>query len=132
MVDSREGSATTAVANRGHAGENSTRDVAGRLHLVLDPIRESLDAVGQNLSGLREKFAAMEATLGGLFAQTGNGHAGCAARLGDARRAIEELSASQEAGKRLRDDNAILRRDLQLQRGRQGIARSRPLFKFTL
>ena len=65
----------------------------------------------------------MEATFGGLFAtETGIGHAGCAARLGDARRAIEELSASQEAGKRLRDDNAILRRDLQQQRGRQSVA----------
>ena len=61
MVDSREGSATAAVTNRVHAGEDNARDVAGRLHLVLDehlsPIRESLDAAGQNLSGLRDMVA---------------------------------------------------------------------------
>ena len=159
MVDSREGSATTAtIANRdvcagdrgppGHGGggdgadgdSGHTRDVAGKLLLVLDehlcPIQESLDAAGQNLSGLRQKFAAMEATLNGLFSEAADrlttsddggrdGHAGCAAKLGDARRAVEDLSASREAaaGRRLRDDNAVLRRDLQLQRGRQGVAR---------
>ena len=159
MVDSREGSATTAtIANRdvcagdrgppGHGvggdgadGDSGhARDVAGKLLLVLDehlcPIQESLDAAGQNLSGLRQKFAAMEATLNGLFSEAADrlttsddggrdGHAGCAAKLGDARRAVEDLSASREAaaGRRLRDDNAVLRRDLQLQRGRQGVAR---------
>ena len=58
MVNSREGSGTAAVAN---AGQDSARDVAERLHVVLDehlsPIRESLDAAGQNLSGLRDMVA---------------------------------------------------------------------------
>ena len=65
----------------------------------------------------------MEAALKGLVAETdvGGGHAVCAARLGEARRAVEELAASSEAGRRLREDNAVLRRDLQLQRGRHGI-----------
>ena len=51
MVDSREGSATVAVANGGRD------DIAQRLHVVLGeqlgPIRESLEAAGQNLAGLR-------------------------------------------------------------------------------
>ena len=118
MVDSREGSDTAAEVADG--GE----DVAERLHLVLEehlcPIRESLEAAGQNLSGLREKFATMEAALGGLLAKT---EAGCEAKLGEARRAVEDLSASREAGKRLRDDNAVLRRDLEQQRSRQGVAK---------
>ena len=121
MVDSRDGSATVAVANSGRD------DVAQRLHLVLGeqlgPIRESLEAAGQNLAGLRERFASMEAALGGLVAATDSGgHAVCAAKLGEARRAVEELAASSEAGRRLREDNAVLRRDLYLQRGRQGFA----------
>ena len=121
MVDSRDGSATVTVANSGRD------DVAQRLHLVLGeqlgPIRESLEAAGQNLAGLRERFASMEAALGGLVAATdvGAGHAVCAAKLGEARRAVEELAASSEAGRRLREDNAVLRRDLELQRGRHGI-----------
>ena len=121
MVDSREGSATVAVANSGRD------DIAQRLHLVLGeqlvPIRESLEAAGRNLAGLRERFSAMEAALKGLVAETGSGgHAVCAAKLGEARRAVEELAASSEAGRRLREDNAVLRRDLDLQRGRQGVA----------
>ena len=139
MVDSSlgEGSATaTVAADRGNVGDDGSsggEDAARRLVLVLGehlvPIRESLEAAGQNLSGLRIRFAAMEATLGGLLAAAetdaagGGGHvAGCAARLVEARRAVEELSASREAGRTLRDDNALLRRDLQLQRGRQGVA----------
>ena len=122
MVDSQEESTTVAVANGGRD------DIAQRLHLVLGeqlgPIRESLEAAGQNLAGLRERFSAMEAALKGLVAETdvGGGHAVCAARLGEARRAVEELAASSEAGRRLREDNAVLRRDLDLQRGRQGVA----------
>ena len=65
MVDSREGSATITVANGGRD------DIAQRLHLVLGeqlcPIRESLEAAGQNLAGLRERFSAMEALLKGAM-----------------------------------------------------------------
>ena len=121
MVDSPMESTTVTVANGGRD------DIAQRLHLVLGeqlcPIRESLEAAGQNLAGLRDQFASMEAALKGLVAETGSGgHAVCAAKLGEARRAVEELAASSEAGRRLREDNAVLRRDLDLQRGRQGVA----------
>ena len=134
MVDGRQASGTTAdrdasaaAVDGGHGGV-----VADRLHLVLNqhlcPIRGSLDATGQSLAGLNEQFAAMEATLSSLLSKAARAadeadqHVGCEDRFGGARRAAEELSAadtaSREAVRRLRDDNAVLRRDLQLQRGR--------------
>ena len=65
MVDSQMESTTVPVANGGRD------DVAQRLHLVLGeqlcPIRESLEAAGQNLAGLRERFSAMEAALKGAM-----------------------------------------------------------------
>ena len=138
MVDGRQGSGTAAdrdtsavAAAAAAAGREHCGGVADRLHIALNqhlcPIRGSLDATGRSLAGLNEQFAAMEATLSSLFSKAracedADQHAGCEDKFGGAIRAAEQLSAadaaSREAVRGLRDDNAVLRRDLQLQRGR--------------